>query len=180
VPPKVELPPGAATAFFGVPAVGRSVVFVIDRSGTMGLADRLVRARREVAASLRLLPPSATFQVIAYNKAAEPMRVGGHDGLLPAVPDIIAAAVARLDGLSPEGGTDHLRALQLALNLRPDVIYFLTDEDDLTLGQVREVARLNRGACIHALCLVPPRPGSETPLQRLAQGNRGVFKVVGW
>ncbi len=172
-------PPGAATAFFGVPAVGRSVVFVLDRSASMGLDGRLDRARREVVASLRLLPPSAKFQVIAYDRSALPLQIAGRIGLLPATPDAVAAAAARLDGLAAEGGTDHLRALQEALILQPDVIYFLTDEDELTPAQVRDVTQRNRGrVCIHALCLVPPPPGRETPMQALARGNRGVFRVV--
>src|SRR5439155_9282852 len=108
---------GAATAFFGVPAAGQSVVFVIDRSASMGLAGRLDRAKREVAASLGLLPPSAKFQVIAYHRAAAPLRIRGQSGLLPATPDVVAAAVAAVEGLSAEGGTDHSRALRTALAL---------------------------------------------------------------
>jgi hypothetical protein len=178
--PAVSVPPGAVTAFFGVPAVGKSVVFVIDRSATMGLAGRLDRARREVAASLRLLPPSAKFQVVAYHRAAEPLRLAGRGGLLPATPEAVAAAVAALEGLAAEGGTDHVRALGAALALRPDVIYFLTDEDDLTPDVVKAVTRLNRErACIHALCLAPSRGRGETPMQVLARESRGAFKAIG-
>jgi hypothetical protein len=172
------LPPGAVTAFFGVPAVGQSVAFVIDRSASMGLGGRLDRARREVAASLRRLPPAARFQVITYHKVAESVRVDGQYGLLPAAPAAVAAAGAALDGLTAEGGTDHLQALKMALTLRPDVVYFLTDEDDLTWDVVRAVTRLNGGrVCVHALCLVEP-PAGETPLRALARGSRGVFTVV--
>src|SRR5438552_1320430 len=58
-PSSDPLPPGAATIFCGVPAIGASVVFVIDRSASMGLEGRFERARREVAASLRRLAPAA-------------------------------------------------------------------------------------------------------------------------
>jgi hypothetical protein len=177
--PAVELPPGAATTFFGVPALGRSVVFVIDRSSSMGMAGRLDRAKREVVVSLGQLSPSAKFQVIAYHRAAEPLRVRGQSGLLPATPDMVAEAVAAVEGLAAEGGTNHLQALQRALALQPDVIYFLTDEDDLKSGEVSQVTQFNRGkVCVHALCLVPPMLGRETPMQALARGNRGVFRVV--
>ena len=107
------------------------------------------------------------------------MRVGGQSGLLAATPDVVAAAVAAVEALSAEGGTDHLRALQRALALQPDVIYFLTDEDDLKSNDVSQFTQLNHGrVCVHALCLVPPMPGRETPMQALARGNRGVFHVV--
>ncbi len=179
-PPSVSpLPAGAATAFFGVPAIGKSVVFVLDRSASMGLDGRLDRARRELAASLRRLPPSARFEVIAYNKVAEPIRVRGMAGLLPATPDAIEAVIAAVDRLPAEGGSEHGKALKEALQLGPDVIYFLTDEDDLDLRDVQTVTRLNRGrACIHALCLVPA--AGESPMQVLARGNRGILKVIGW
>ena len=69
------------------------------------------------------------------------------------------------------------RMLTEAIDLGPDVIYFLTDEDDLESRDVLAVTRRNRGrVSIHALCLVPP--GGESPMQRLARDNRGVFQVV--
>jgi hypothetical protein len=176
--PGPSLPPGTATEFFGVPAVGTSVVFVLDRSASMGLDGRLDRARHELADSLRQLPPTARFQVIAYNKAAEPVRVPGTYGLLPATPVNVAAAIVAVGSMPAEGGTDHRQALQTALALGPDVIYFLTDEDDLEPRDVQAVTRLNHNrVSIHALCLVPPS-GGEMPMQMLARGNRGAFKVV--
>jgi hypothetical protein len=172
------LPAGAATAFFGVPAVGTTVVYVLDRSASMGLDGRLGRARRELAASLRRLPPAARFQVVAYNKAAEPLRLPGGLGLVPATPAAVADAVAAVERLPAEGGSDHLRALTAALALGPDVVFFLTDEDDLEVRDVQTVTRLNRGrVCIHARCLVPPA-GGETPMSGLARDNKGTFKVV--
>ena len=174
----MPLPAGAATAFFGVPAIGKSVVFVLDRSASMGLDGRLDRARRELAMSLRRLPPSARFQVIAYNRAAEPVRVRGQDGLLPATREYIEDAIQAIDRLPAEGGSEHLNALTKALALVPDVIYFLTDEDDLEPRDVQIVTRRNHGrVSIHALCLAPP--GKESPMQILARDNRGQFGVVG-
>jgi hypothetical protein len=81
--------------------------------------------------------------------------------------------------LTAEGGSEHLKALTAALALSPDVIYFLTDEDDLEPRDVATVTRRNCGrVCIHALCLVPP--AGESLMQGLARGNRGQFKVIGW
>jgi von Willebrand factor type A domain len=171
-------PPGAATRFFDVPAVGRSVVYVIDRSSSMGVDGRFDRARDQVVASIQQLPADARFQVIAYDKGALALRLGDGGGLAAATPANVAAAVAALEAMAPEGGSEHLKALGVALSLRPDVIYFLTDEDDLTPAHVREVKRLNGGrVSIHAFCLVPP-PAGDTPLRVLARENRGQFRVV--
>jgi hypothetical protein len=175
-PTEPTLPPGAVTVFFGVPAVGKSVVFVLDRSASMGLDGRLDRARRELAASLRRLPPTARFQVIAYNRTAE--AILGGPQLLSAASDTIESVISMINSLPAEGTSEHAKALTKALSLQPDVIYFLTDEDDLEMRDVLAVTRINHGrACIHALCVVPPA-GSETPMQRLARENRGQFKII--
>ncbi len=114
---------------FPVPAAARSVVYVIDRSGSMGQRGRLTLARRELEASLHSLPESTQFQIIAYNRQAEPLRLSGKSSLVPATPDNIQQAARLLDAMEPEGGTEHLPALQQAIRLRPDVIFFLTDAD---------------------------------------------------
>src|SRR5262245_23290879 len=174
--PALSGPPRTATTFFDVPAVGKSVVYVIDRSATMNLDGRLDRARAQVVASLKRLPPDARFQVVAYDRRAVALPVGD-GGLAAATPANVAAAVAALEAMTAEGGTDHLAGLRRALLLQPDCIFFLTDEDDLTLADVWEAKRLNRKpACIHALCLVAPQ--GETPMRALARENGGVFRVV--
>ncbi len=162
-------------AFCGIAATGSTVVYVIDRSASMGLDGRFDRARRAVAASLRQLPPAARFQVIAYHRTAAMLSQA--TGLIAATPTAVEAAIAHLDSLAAEGGNGHRAALLLALSLRPDAVYYLTDDDELTAEDVREVSRLNRGkASIHALCLVPAR--GDSPLRQLAAANRGVFQVV--
>jgi len=175
-PPAVTRAPGSgATTFFSVAAKGKSVVYVIDRSGSM--QERFGLAREQVIASLRQLPPDARFQVIAYDRNALILRVG-EGGLAVATPANVEAAVAELAAMREAGGTDHLRALKLALQLRPDVIYFLTDEDDLTVADVRQIKEINRSqTSIHALCLVAPS-STDTPMQVLARQNCGEFRVV--
>jgi hypothetical protein len=165
----------AAATFFGVPAAGRSVVFVIDRSASMGLAGRLERAVRETATSLRRLPRHVRFAVIAYDRSAEPMRFGG---LVAAEPAAVEAAVAGLERLTAEGGTDHRRALRAALALGPEVVYFLTDDDELTAADVAAVSAANRGrTAIHAVCLAAPG-GRAAALAELARRNRGTFRAA--
>jgi hypothetical protein len=176
--PAARVPGPLAPTFFAVRAVGNSIVYVIDRSSSMGIDGRFDRAREQVIASLRQLPAEARFQVIAYDRTALTLRVGG-GGLASATPANVETAAAVLSAMAPEGATDHVRALRLALSLRPDVIYFLTDEDDLTAADVAEIRRLNGlKTSIHALCLVAPS-AVDTPMQILARQNRGEFRVVG-
>jgi hypothetical protein len=125
-------------------------------------------------ASLRRLPSTARFQVIAYDRRAETL-VGS--GLRPATAESIQSAIVAVDRLKAEGGTDHTSALRAALAMRPDVICFLTDDDELTPQQVLEITRLNRAhSCIHALCFIQPLSDSSMP--KLARLNRGQFRVI--
>jgi hypothetical protein len=160
--------------FFGVQAQAKSIVYVIDRSASMGLEGRLRRATAEVAASLARLPANTRVQVIVYARTTEPML----PELAITPPRLIESASARLLHLSAEGGTDHVRALKSALALNPEAVYFLTDEDELTPADVKAVCDYNRGrSAIHTICLVDPA-AANTPLQDLAKRNRGEFRVV--
>jgi hypothetical protein len=164
-----------------VPARGQASVYVIDRSMSMGLHGALELARKELLASLASLPETARFQVIAYNRSAEPLRLDGHADLLPASAENRRRAAAAIEELLPEGSTEHVQALKRALALQPDVIFFLTDADDLKLEQVRQVTQYNhRRTVIHAIELhLGRRARSESVLPLLAETNRGVYRAVG-
>jgi hypothetical protein len=147
----------------------------------MGLHQALATARRELAASLSLLPESASFQVIEYNSTPAPL-VGrqGQGELVPATPANIRAANAAMESLWASGTTRHLPALQMALALRPDVIYFLTDADDLDETDPARVARLNTGHCvIHTIELTLAHRGwQDKPMQRIARDSGGTYRAV--
>lgn len=171
---------GPGISFFQILARGRRVVYVIDRSASMGLNGTFRVATRELLASLARLPDDAWFQVIAYNRGNEPLRLAGRVGLLPASPDLKGLARQQIETLRAEGGTDHLAALKRALLLQPDVLFFLSDADDLTAEQVREVTRFNRGrTVIHVVGLTWTPTERESPPQELARANGGVYRAVG-
>src|SRR5262249_4665219 len=128
------------------------------------------------------LPRSARFQVIIYNDAAHYLLPRSFRKWLeptPAVLGEVGAALA-LAGKTPEGATDHEPALREALSLRPDVVFFLTDADDLRPAQVRLVSFLNQGrAIINTIELNTRNRGrSEMPLQTLARENGGCYQAV--
>jgi hypothetical protein len=154
------------------------VVYVIDRSVSMGLNGALTAVKRELSTSLGRLPGDAQFQIVYYNRRAEVLN---GSGLLPASPANKFNAERFLETLEAEGGTDHLPALTLALSLQPDVIYFLTDADDLAAEQVRRATQLNHGhSVIHTIELTAVNRGHlDMPLQVLARENRGMYRGVG-
>jgi hypothetical protein len=166
-------------AFFQIPAVGKKIVYVIDRSASMGLGGTFKTVRQELISSLEHLPADVSFQVILYNRSAEPLRIAGQVSLVPATAGNKAEALALLQSIQPEGGTEHVGALRRALSLQPDVIFFLTDADDLLEGQVRTMTQLNRGrTVIHTIELSgSDRPAEERPIRWLARANGGVAVV---
>jgi hypothetical protein len=173
--PSEAVPHGRASepgsSLFSAPASARRIVFVIDRSVSMGLCGGLQRARDELRAALRALPPDARFQVIAYNQAAILLL----PDLLPAGPDTVERALQKLDALHAEGRTDHLKALKTALYQRPDVVFLVTDADDLDDWPVR----LNFGAAtLNVVELGRGAGRGEGPLARLARSTGGTYRRV--
>jgi hypothetical protein len=173
-------PNTGTTSFFQIATDATTVVYIIDRSASMGLNGLLATAKRELLASLERLPSTARFQVIVYNRIAEPLRIDGRTELALATTAHKQQAARLLQGIHAEGATEHLPALKQALLLRPDVIYFLTDAADMKAEQVRIVTLLNHGgSIIHAIELsaVSTRR-DETTLHVLARENRGQYKSV--
>ena len=171
---------GGTTTFFHIATQGKAIVYVIDRSASMGLNGALATAKRELLASLERLPSSSRFQIIAYNRSAEPLRINGESGLVSATPENKRCVALFLEDMEAEGSTDHLPALRRALALGPDVIFFLTDADDLRSEQIRAITSLNHGrSIIHAIDLGRPLGAhGGLPLYALALDNGGRYQSV--
>ena len=170
---------GVTGSLFPLPATAASVVYVLDRSVSMGMDDKLDIACRELLAGLHRLPPSARFQVVAYNSFAEPLVIDGRIDLVPAEPAFIEKATLQVRQLSASGDSDHVRALCRALALHPDVLFFVTDADALTFEQVAFITSRNTGTIIHAIELTRRRgPDRDGPLARLSRDNRGTYRRV--
>lgn len=170
---------GNGTRFFQVETTARRIVYVLDVSSSMGRDKLWDRACREVIASLDSLPADARFQVIVYHARARPLLAARPDWL-PVDAATLAQVRRALIEVTPEGRTEHAPALSHALTLRPDVIFFLTDADDLTFPLLSQVARWNTSnAVIHTFELNRrPGPRPPGPLQQLAQRHGGKYRVV--
>ena len=182
--PRVNLP-GAPlgrveTQFFGAAAQGTKFVYVIDRSASMQFA--LATAKSELLTSLTKLPPTAEFQIVVYDLEPQLMEINGQQGLLPATKENKQRTARFLDTIRSEGGTDHVKAIKRALTLSPDVVYFLTDADELKPGQVQELTALNQRtakASIHCIELsLENLNRKDNPLRVLARDNRGAYQGI--
>jgi von Willebrand factor type A domain len=169
-----------SVVYFGVKATGKRVVFVLDRSLSMGLNGTFQQAREELLQSLQALPTDARFQVILYNRHAEPLRVDGATDLLCAKSELIEQTSLLVRRARSEGGTDHLQAIRAALRLGPDTIFLVTDGDDLTQEIVDATARFNKSkTVIHAIEVTRWLDSRRSsPMKNLAQATGGTYRAV--
>jgi len=159
-----------------VPLHAKSVVFVLDRSASMGIGNKMEVARREILATLARMSPASRFQVVVYNRQPELLALAGQKGMVFATERNLREVSNFLTELTPEGGNDHLCGLREAIALQPDEICLLSDADELSTVEVRTITNWNRGlACIHAVSIgTTPSP----TMQLLARSNRGVCKMI--
>ncbi|HYT91446.1 MAG TPA: VWA domain-containing protein [Gemmataceae bacterium] len=169
---------GGGPSFFQIGTQATRIVYVMDRSASMG-AGLLDVAVRELLASVDRLPATVQFQVVVYHDRAE-LLVPGRSELIAASTQNKALVGEALMSLRAEGGTCHREGVRVALTLDPQVIYLLTDADDLTHEERREITRLNRGrAILHTIELNTANRGrTEMPLQMLARENGGRYQAV--
>jgi hypothetical protein len=174
----------AQTSMFGVSAVGFKFVYVLDRSTSMGGAgDAALKAvKAELRRSLEPLDTVHQFQIIFYNEKPAIFNPSGVPGRLAfanrANKD---RAVRFIESITADGNTRHDEALKLAVKLRPDVIFFLTDGDEpkLTRRELETIHRMANGITIHAIEFGPgPKPEEQSFLATLAEENGGKYAYV--
>ena len=129
---------GASRALHGALKPAQAVVYVLDCSGSMGAAGKFGVARAALAATLAQQPATVRFQVVVYDGTA---RAAVPGGLIPASAESIGAVLAKLAALEPRGKSNHLVALRAALDLRPEVVVWLTDADELTAAVLKPVLK---------------------------------------
>ncbi|NNJ25900.1 vWA domain-containing protein [Alienimonas chondri] len=135
------------TEFFGLRAEAETFVYVVDRSGSMDASREFAIAKREVLASLATLGPKQRFQILFFNDSVKPMteRARMEDGFYYATGFNKTLANQFVSSVVPGGGTQPLTALEAALALKPDAIFFLTDgKKGLTAGDFSALRRLNK------------------------------------
>ena len=182
----VELPPDgkARASLFGVSGEGYKFVYVFDRSGSMGGsgAASLRAVKSELRKSLQSLEDTHQFQIIFYNDRPVLFNPTGVPGKLAFATERVKERALRfLDTIVAEGGTEHEAALKMAIRLRPDVIFFLTDGDEpkLCRRQLDEIRNMADGVTINTIEF-GPGPARERPgfLATLAEENNGHYVYV--
>jgi hypothetical protein len=173
--------PTAKLSLFGSQeAEGRSFVFLIDRSQSMGGEGlgAIEAAAGELANSVAALQESHKFQVIAYNQ--KPLYLTARE-LLPATAGNKQQLIEFVKSLPAFGATEHEVGIFAALKLKPDAIFLLTDGGDpmLNRGQLKSIRAAAKGTAIHCLHFGSgPQGGERSFLQTLAEYTGGGYLYI--
>lgn len=174
------------TMLFGISGSGSRFVYVFDRSDSMnGFGGRPLRAAKaEMIQSIATLTDQQQFQIIFYNDQPTPFRLSNVPlQMLPGEDSYRVQAENYIRSISAYGGTEHEGALKMALQMAPDVIFFLTDAriPRLSNSELREIRnRADRaGTTIHAIEFGPdPVSPTDSFLRQLASQNNGQYRYV--
>lgn len=170
------------TEVFGLRGVGSKFLYVFDRSGSMSAYDAapLRAAKAQLIASLDSLKSTDQFQIIFYNERPSVFNPfpGKQPEMMFGTEENKRLAKGFVQSIVATGATRHMPALQIAMKLQPDVLFFLTDAEEprLTDDDLRQVQRWNGGTSINAIEFGPrPYTGESNFLTRLAKENNGQY-----
>ncbi|MGV2101874.1 marine proteobacterial sortase target protein [Rhizobium sp. 21-4511-3d] len=138
--------PDASTA-----PLKREVIFVIDNSGSMS-GESIAQAKESLSLAVSRLGPDDRFNVIRFDDT----MTDYFGGLVGATPDNREKAIAYVRGLTADGGTEMLPALEDALR----------NQGTIANGALRQVVFLTDGAI-----------GNEQQLFMEITNNRGDARV---
>lgn len=174
------------TAFMGTQDHGSKVVFVIDASGSMVSKNSMQVAKAALVSSIQALEPHQQFLIIFYDDKPTVLHLrDAHKPQLYAATEIHKTlAKQKIAGIQPGTGTQHVPALEMALKLRPDVIFFLTDaqEPPIYEGELVALKTLNNKVSrIHSIefGVGPEVSDAASPknfLRRLSRQNGGTYR----
>jgi len=167
---------GRGSGFFGAGGgddEARKIVYVVDRSGSM--TDSIDYVKFELKRSIGELGEEKEFHVIFYS-SGPPVEMPTRR-LVNATDRNKQLAFEFIDVVIAQGETDPSKALERAFDVKPELIYLLTDGefDKAIVGLVK---RLNAGGqvTVHTIGFLY-RMGEQV-LKQIADENGGSYKFV--
>jgi len=155
----------------------REVIFVIDTSGSMS-GTSILQARAALALALKRLAPGDSFNIIEFNSIAQ--------GLFPQAMPVSRSSIARAQSfvanLKARGGTEMLKALNLALDGSRDSsrlrqVIFLTDGSVGNEAQLFRTIKRELGDSRLFTVGIGSAPNSYF-MTKAAQYGRGTFTFI--
>ncbi len=170
---------GDGEGFFGIKTDGASFVFVVDGSRSMNhphpgpAKTRFKRLKLEIIKSVGKMRKEQNFFIIFFNDQAYPMPARS---LQPATAASQKKYLYWMSELRADGQTDPEAALSLALRLKPEVIYFLTDGEFEFRVQRRLLQLKQEQTQIHTYVFGETK--GEDVMQTIAAQNGGKYVFI--
>jgi hypothetical protein len=166
-------PLGRTANFYGIEAEGSKFVFVVDMSGSMAGA-RFRRARSELRQAIEHLGPAQSFYVVLFNDAPNPMPAVSLASVIPANVELVSAWLRKIEC---RGGTNPLPALLMALAMKPDAVFLLSDgKFDPTTAQAVSQFESWQHVPIHTIGFASRK--GEAMLRAISQVSGGTYRYV--
>ncbi len=166
---------GGGSEFMGVRSQARDVVYVIDFSGSM-TGDRFTHTRLELKRSIERLPDDGSFLVVFFDDGFVAMPPGH---LVAASPRNKSIAKSWIDTAATRGGTEPSQALAFALQLKPEVIFLMTDGEfasDELVNEAIDHFNIDHRTSINTIAFHDPAGQEE--LEKIARENHGDFRYI--
>lgn len=165
--------------FFGLPPIGDSVVFVVDSSRSMNhpypppANTRFKRVQLELVNTIGHMQPEQKFFIVFFNHEAIPMPA---NQLIAATPTSQQRYLRWMIGMKADGKTNPVHAMLIALQLRPETIYLLTDGN--LPPKVASVIREANGQHVQINTIGFGDDAGEQVLQDIARQNNGTYRFI--
>jgi len=204
---------GGVVSFFGSRAKARKIVFVVDVSASMKKAGssgkrRFDLMKEELRKSVQALPAGVFYQIIFFNGpawfAGQSADKGNwheknarnfwsykndNDAELPKAammavkPNKIRQSLEYIDAVQMDYGTDWRSPLKMAMNLEPDLIFFMTDgevfENPDKKPLVQDLLEYNvRKSNAKINCISLMEIGAYEMMNELAEKTKGEISLV--
>ncbi len=177
----------AKIQFCGVEGGGNHFVYLVDSSGSMG--DGFDSARNELLQSIEFLKPDQRFYVIFFDAEPDFMRLTSNTEDEPRSVEATAENKQLLRRwalrIRQDRGKNPYEVLEFALQLRPDVIFLLSDGEfpQKIEDLLKEKNRVdNLFGDSHPMCIVHTiayfSEEGESRMRRIAQQNGGQYRYI--
>ena len=181
---------GGGQSFMGIdigrPGDGgnaRRIAFVCDSSGSMGRQDKDVLLLRELSRFIEPLAVDQSFNVFFFSNNSFEVAFPGE--LKPATQRFKDQAFAFLgEEIVMSGTTNPIPALEAALRMKPELLFFLTDGEFNGVVGYSEVeaaiTRLNsdEATVVNTIQFITRSEEAERVLKRISDSNGGVYRYV--
>ena len=163
------------TSFFGKKLTVDSIAYVIDASGSMQGA-RFRRARQELVNALKEMRKEQQFYIVFYTDQTYPLYWPNSVAELQlATPVNLRKTGLWLEKAQTSGGTEPQEAMRIALGLKPDVVFLLSD-GDIPPETRSIVMQENKRSVIHTIALGSNK--GAVVMKQIAAENKGEFKFI--